>query len=228
MAPVKFGVGQSVLRKEDDALIRGKGRYTDDYAPSSALHALVLRSPHAHARLLSVDAVAARAMPGVLAVYTGATPGDASLPEITLADLSLPENPFLVIGEHIEKPGNLGTMLRTADAAGARERVRVYPHANDDVLAAIDAAREAGARVIVGPLVRDDLKALVASGRDLPVTIALNQLDEDRPIACLCHHGMRSLQVAHFLEQNGFTDIANVTGGIDLWSAERDPSVPRY
>ena len=36
MAPIKFGVGQSVLRKEDDALIRGKGRYTDDHAPSAA------------------------------------------------------------------------------------------------------------------------------------------------------------------------------------------------
>ena len=46
MAPVKFGVGQSVLRKEDDALIRGKGRYTDDYTPAETMHALVLRSPH--------------------------------------------------------------------------------------------------------------------------------------------------------------------------------------
>jgi len=49
MAPVKFGIGQSVRRKEDDALIRGKGRYTDDHAPLDALHALMLRSPHAHA-----------------------------------------------------------------------------------------------------------------------------------------------------------------------------------
>ncbi|MDB5568343.1 MAG: xanthine dehydrogenase, molybdenum binding subunit apoprotein, partial [Tardiphaga sp.] len=40
MAPIKFGVGQSVLRKEDDALIRGKGRYTDDHAPAT-LHALM-------------------------------------------------------------------------------------------------------------------------------------------------------------------------------------------
>ena len=56
----------------------------------------------------------------------------------------------------------------------------------------------------------------------------LNQLDEDRPIACLCHHGMRSLHVASFLEHNGYTNITNLTGGIDLWSAERDPSVPRY
>ena len=57
MAPVKFGVGQSVLRKEDDALIRGKGRYTDDFAPSQALHALVLRSPHAHAKF-TIDTTA--------------------------------------------------------------------------------------------------------------------------------------------------------------------------
>jgi carbon-monoxide dehydrogenase large subunit len=50
MAPIKFGVGQSVPRKADDALIRGRGRYTDDFAPQPALHALVLRSPHAHAK----------------------------------------------------------------------------------------------------------------------------------------------------------------------------------
>ncbi|MBV9566407.1 MAG: xanthine dehydrogenase family protein molybdopterin-binding subunit [Bradyrhizobium sp.] len=69
-APIKFGVGQSVLRKEDDALIRGKGRYTDDYAPSAAsLHALVLRSPHAHAKF-TIDASAARALPGVALILT--------------------------------------------------------------------------------------------------------------------------------------------------------------
>jgi len=50
MAPIKFSVGQSVPRKEDDALIRGRGRYTDGFAPQPALHALVLRSPHAHAK----------------------------------------------------------------------------------------------------------------------------------------------------------------------------------
>jgi carbon-monoxide dehydrogenase large subunit len=69
-APIKFGVGQSVLRKEDDALIRGKGRYTDDVAPASpSLHALVLRSPHAHARF-TIDANRARGLPGVVLVLT--------------------------------------------------------------------------------------------------------------------------------------------------------------
>jgi aerobic carbon-monoxide dehydrogenase large subunit len=68
-APIKFGVGQSVLRKEDDALIRGKGRYTDDLAPSASLHALMLRSPHAHAKF-TIDATRARALPGVALILT--------------------------------------------------------------------------------------------------------------------------------------------------------------
>src|SRR3977135_739384 len=70
MAPLKFGVGQSVLRKEDDALIRGRGRYTDDHAPQPVLHALVLRSPHAHAKF-TINAARARGLPGVGAILTG-------------------------------------------------------------------------------------------------------------------------------------------------------------
>lgn len=69
LAPAKFGVGQSVLRKEDDPLIRGKGRYTDDVAPASTAYALMLRSPHAHATF-KLDATAARALPGVLTILT--------------------------------------------------------------------------------------------------------------------------------------------------------------
>src|ERR1700748_3311674 len=69
MAPVKFGVGQSVLRKEDDALIRGKGRYTDDFISPHALHALVLRSPHAHAKF-TIDTARAKSLPGVALILT--------------------------------------------------------------------------------------------------------------------------------------------------------------
>jgi carbon-monoxide dehydrogenase large subunit len=69
MAPIKFGVGQSVLRKEDDVLIRGRGRYTDDHAPQPSAHALVLRSPHAHASF-TIDTSAAVGLPGVAAILT--------------------------------------------------------------------------------------------------------------------------------------------------------------
>src|ERR1700759_3306605 len=90
MSQVKFGVGQNVLRKEDDALIRGKGRYTDDFAPSQALHALVLRSPHAHAKF-TIDTAPARSLPGVSLILTAEDVGD-------LGDLpclfNLEDNPF--------------------------------------------------------------------------------------------------------------------------------------
>jgi rhodanese-related sulfurtransferase len=60
------------------------------------------------------------------------------------------------------------------------------------------------------------------------IVARLDELDPERPVRCLCHHGMRSLQVAHFLERRGFTDVANVHGGIDAWSALVDPGVARY
>ncbi|MBC5784349.1 sulfurtransferase [Ramlibacter sp. USB13] len=56
----------------------------------------------------------------------------------------------------------------------------------------------------------------------------LAELPQDRPIACLCHHGARSLRVAMFLAQQGYADVANIAGGIDAWSRERDPGIPRY
>ena len=66
------GLGQPVRRLEDPRLLTGGGRFTDDVAAPGALHAVFVRSPHAHARLLSADTTAARAMPGVAAVYTAA------------------------------------------------------------------------------------------------------------------------------------------------------------
>ena len=56
----------------------------------------------------------------------------------------------------------------------------------------------------------------------------LHELNPDQPIACLCHHGARSMRVAAFLAQNGFEQLANVTGGIDAWAQEADATVPRY
>lgn len=67
---MKFGVGQALVRKEDDPLIRGAGNYVADYAPDGLAHAAVLRSPHAHARFRIVDVDAARKSAGVRLVLT--------------------------------------------------------------------------------------------------------------------------------------------------------------
>jgi carbon-monoxide dehydrogenase large subunit len=67
----KFGVGQSVLRKEDDTLLRGKGKYTDDFNLPGQAYAWIVRSTHAHGIIKRIDTSAAKAMPGVLGIWTG-------------------------------------------------------------------------------------------------------------------------------------------------------------
>ena len=56
----------------------------------------------------------------------------------------------------------------------------------------------------------------------------LSELDADREIAVMCHHGVRSSQVVAFLKQSGFTRVINLTGGIDAWSRDVDTGVPEY
>ncbi|MEA2823338.1 MAG: aerobic carbon-monoxide dehydrogenase large subunit [Bradyrhizobium sp.] len=67
----KFGVGQPVLRKEDDTLVRGKGKYTDDFNLPGQAYAWIVRSSHAHGIIRGIDTSAAKTMPGVLGVWTG-------------------------------------------------------------------------------------------------------------------------------------------------------------
>ena len=66
-----FGIGQSVTRFEDPRLLRGEGRYIHDVNLAGQLHAVIVRSPHAHARIAKIDTQAAAAAPGVAAVWTG-------------------------------------------------------------------------------------------------------------------------------------------------------------
>ncbi len=68
----RFGSGQAVRRLEDDGLLRGLGQYAGDVSLPGQLHLCFVRSPYPHARITSTDTSAARAMPGVAAVYTGA------------------------------------------------------------------------------------------------------------------------------------------------------------
>ena len=70
--PTRFGSGQAVRRLEDDALLTGAGQFTDDVTLQEQTHLFFVRSPYPHARIVSIDAAAARAMPGVLQVVTGA------------------------------------------------------------------------------------------------------------------------------------------------------------
>jgi len=76
---VKF-IGDRILRKEDPRLVQGRGRYVGDIVLPGMLHAAIVRSPHAHARVGALDATRALKIPGVVAVVTAADLGDAARP----------------------------------------------------------------------------------------------------------------------------------------------------
>jgi rhodanese-related sulfurtransferase len=61
-----------------------------------------------------------------------------------------------------------------------------------------------------------------------PALAAEKLTDPNEALLIQCHHGGRSARAAEFLLRNGFTDVTNIAGGIDAWSVEIDPSIPRY
>ncbi|MEM1108883.1 MAG: rhodanese-like domain-containing protein [Planctomycetota bacterium] len=70
--------------------------------------------------------------------------------------------------------------------------------------------------------------ATVVPMGEVPARLADLKAHADSKVVVMCHHGMRSLRVAAFLRQNAFADVTSMAGGIDLWSRDIDPAVPRY
>src|SRR5271155_5402385 len=138
------GIGDTVRRKEDLRLLTGRGCYTDDVNLPGQVFAAMVRSPHAHARIRGIDVAAARAMPGVLAVLTGAdarADGLARIPPLTAAgtppDIVLTNrdgSPVLVAPHHLlptDRVRHVGTAVAfviaesVAAAKDAAERIVV-------------------------------------------------------------------------------------------------------
>jgi carbon-monoxide dehydrogenase large subunit len=128
---MKFALGQSLQRLEDDALLRGAGRYADDFVLARAAHACFLRSPHAHAKIRSISIAEAMKAPGILAVLTGkdaAAAGLGSIPcLIPVPGLKETPRPVLALGtvRHVGDPVAMVIAETLAQAKDAAEKVQV-------------------------------------------------------------------------------------------------------
>ena len=168
MDPVKFGFGQAVTRKEDDALLRGLGRYVADHAPRGALHAVVLRSPHAHARFRIGGVAKAAAMPGVALVLTGADtaelgdlPCQGAIPETKLA---VPPYPILARDE-VKHVGDAVAFIVATTVEEARDAAEAIAIEWEALAPVIGAARAlAKGAPLVWPKLRSNLAFETALG----------------------------------------------------------------
>ncbi|MBI3707325.1 MAG: xanthine dehydrogenase family protein molybdopterin-binding subunit [Proteobacteria bacterium] len=152
---VKFGVGQAVRRTEDQRLLTGSGRYTDDINLPRQAYAYFLRSPHAHARITKIDLAAAKAASGVLGVFTGADLKAAKIGNMPClapvqnrdgSDMPIPPRPAIA-QEQVRFVGEMVAMVVAETLAQARDAAELIV-ADYDPLPAItdlDAALRPGA-----------------------------------------------------------------------------------
>ncbi|MEO6973572.1 MAG: xanthine dehydrogenase family protein molybdopterin-binding subunit [Rhodoferax sp.] len=145
--PMRFGSGQAVRRLEDEGLLTGKGRYADDLMPANRAYLCFVRSPYPHARIVSTDVVAARALPGVLQVLTGADLAAAGVQPI---------------------PGVAG-FVRADGSAAATPPQRALAHER------VRFVGEAVAAVVAQTLqqARDAAEAIVVDYEELPMVVNL-------------------------------------------------------
>jgi carbon-monoxide dehydrogenase large subunit len=165
----RFAIGQPVPRSEDPVLLRGAGRYTDDVNLPGQAHAVIVRSPHAHGMIQKIDTAAARALPGVLAVYAA----------IDLAKGGIgPLPPRQAMNNRDGTP-----MLSPVRYALASERVRHVGEAVAAVIAeTVAAAKDAAEAVILGieaqPAVTEPSEAAAPGAPllydDVPGNVGLN------------------------------------------------------
>lgn len=130
-------IGRSLRRLEDERFLTGAGRYVEDFSASAQLHAVVLRSPHAHARIDGIDTAEAGAMPGVRAILTCAdldADGIGTLPCIaqvaTVAPIIVPPRPALARGRvrHVGDPVAFVVADSREQARDTAERIAVAYH----------------------------------------------------------------------------------------------------
>jgi carbon-monoxide dehydrogenase large subunit len=144
----QFGIGQPVRRVEDRRFITGHGNYIDDIQLLRQTHASMLRSPHAHARIATIDAAAALSAPGVLAVFTGedlARDGTGPIPclsAVTNRDGSpsvLPRHPAIAFGR-VRHVGDTVAMVVADSAAAARDAAELIAVEYEPLPASVDTA----------------------------------------------------------------------------------------
>ena len=174
-------IGRSVERKEDYRFLTGVGQYTDDIVLPGQSHGYFLRSPHAHARLRSIDIGGARGAPGVLAVYTaedlagiGGLPCGWLIKSIDGSPMKEPKHPVLAEGK-VRYVGEQIALVVAETAAQAKAAAALIDVDYDVLPAVVDTASAAGNSTCVHDLAPDNVCYTWEIGDESAVTAAFAQ-----------------------------------------------------
>ena len=151
--PADRPIGARVRRKEDPRFITGRGQYTDDVKVQGTVHAAFVRSPHAHARIVSIDLDAARLQPGVIAVYTGrdlAESGVNGIPTGWLLPDLKPSNHHAIAVEKVHHGGEPVAVIVADSPYAARDaaELAVVEYEVLPAVADVEQALEKGAPIV--------------------------------------------------------------------------------
>jgi carbon-monoxide dehydrogenase large subunit len=227
MASRIFGSG--IKRREDPRLITGQAKYTDDFVLPGMVHLAVVRSPYAHARIKKIDASKAKALPGVLAVFTGEDMKDAGFGGIPCAWVVPNSNtktpPYLPIAiDRVRYVGNAVALVVAEDRYLARDAADLVAVDYEPLGVVVDAwkAAQAGA-----PLVHDEVAGNLCfhwtvSGGDTEAAFkAAEVVVKDRIL--------NQRLIPNAMEPRAaLAQYVGATGEVTLWSTSQNPHIVRF
>ena len=157
-------IGKPLRRREDERFLTGRGQYTDDIVLPNQTYAAFLRSPHAHARIVSVDVTAAQAMPGVVAIFTGRDIADSKIGGLPCgwlihsrdgSPMKEPPHP-IICADKVLHVGDQVAMVVAETALQAREAAEAIVVDYDALPAVVDPGRAVGSKAVLHDAVSPD------------------------------------------------------------------------
>ncbi len=221
-------IGAAIKRREDPNLVTGKGKYTDDLQLPNMTYAAVVRSPYAHARIKSIDTSQAKAIPGVIAVFTGQDAKDSGAPGAIPVGwlhpgIKTPEHRMLAV-DTVRYVGHGVAVVVAEDRYTARDAAELVEVDYEALPAVSDAAKaaEAGA-----PLVFPELGDNIAFDWQLG-----DKAKTDQAFANAAHTVTLNLRnnrlIPHAIEpRSALADYNSVKGELTLWMTTQNPHIHR-
>lgn len=221
-------IGAAIKRREDPNLITGKGKYTDDLQLPNMTYAAVIRSPYAHARIKSIDTSQAKAIPGVIAVFTGQDAKDSGVPGAIPVGwlhpgIKTPEHRMLAV-DTVRYVGHGVAVVVAEDRYSARDAAELVEVEYEALTAVTDTAKaaEAGA-----PLVFPELGDNIAFDWQLG-----DKAKTDQAFANAAHTVTLNLRnnrlIPHAIEpRSALADYNSVKEELTLWMTTQNPHIHR-